>query len=193
MLTLNFSPFPQIITNKLCLRKISLEDVNEVLFFRSDEEVMKYLDRPKAKDKDEATKWIEKILEAEQKNESVNWAISLKDTTKMIGNICFWSIVKEHYRAEIGYTLHPQHQGKGIMQEALEAVLDYGFSTMQLHSVEAKINPHNTASKKLLERNHFEREAYFKEDYYFDGKFLDTAVYSLLASSFRKNILKQTL
>lgn len=186
MLILNFTPFPQIVTNRLCLRKISHEDVNEVFFFRSDEQVMKYIDRPKVKDKEEATAWIEMILEAEQKNESVNWVISLINSTKMIGNICFWRIIKEHYRAEIGYTLHPNYQRKGLMQEALVAVLNFGFTTMQLHSVEAKINPFNISSQNLLERNHFVREAYFKEDYFFDRKFLDTAVYSLLSSSFKK-------
>jgi ribosomal-protein-alanine N-acetyltransferase len=53
---------------------------------------------------------------------------------------------------------------------------------MKLHSIEAHVNPNNIASIKLLEKNGFIREAYFKEDYFYDGKFLDTAVYSLLTS-----------
>ncbi len=184
MLKLNFTPFPQISTQRLCLRQISTNDVNEVLFLRSDEQVMKYLDRPKTKTKEEANKWIESILDFEKKNEVVNWAISLPDTFKMIGNICFWRIEKEHFRAEIGYTLHTDYHGKGFMQESLKAILNYGFKTMLLHSVVAKINPYNIPSQKLLERNLFIREAYFKEDYFYEGKFLDTAVYSLLASNF---------
>lgn len=67
-----------------------------------------------------------------------------------------------------------------MMQEALAAVLNFGFRTLQLHSVEANVNPGNTASIKLLERNHFIREGYFRENYFYNGRFLDSAVYSLL-------------
>jgi ribosomal-protein-alanine N-acetyltransferase len=104
----------------------------------------------------------------------------LKNEFKLIGNIGIWRIEKEHHRAEIGYALHPSHQGKGIMQEALKAVLDYGFHMMKLHSMEANVNPDNAASIKLLERANFVREAYFKENYFFDGKYLDSAIYSLI-------------
>jgi ribosomal-protein-alanine N-acetyltransferase len=105
-----------------------------------------------------------------------------KDQSKLIGTVCIWNILKEHYRAEIGYVLLPEYFGKGFMQEALTATLDYGFRVMKLHSIEANVNPMNTDSIKLLERNHFVREAYYKENYYYDGRFLDTAIYSLLAS-----------
>jgi ribosomal-protein-alanine N-acetyltransferase len=70
------------------------------------------------------------------------------------------------------------------MTEAFRAVLDYGFENMELHSVEASVNPANTASIKLLEKFNFRRKAYFKESIYYDGKFLDDAVYSLLKSNF---------
>ena len=187
MLTLNFNPFPQINTPRLCLRQISPNDVNEVFFLRSDEVVMKYIDRPKAKTKEDALKWIDLILDLENNHESINWVISVPDTLQMIGNICFWRIAKEHYRAEVGYTLHPDYHGKGIMQEALSAVLHYGFTNMQLHSVEAKINPLNIPSQKLLEKNKFVKEAYFREDYFFEGKFYDTAIYCVLSSAFVQN------
>ena len=87
---------------------------------------------------------------------------------------------KEHYRAEIGYLLHPDYQQKGIMDEALKAVIKYGFETMQLHSIEANVNPANAASMKLLEKNGFVKEAYFKENYFYNGQFLDSVIYSLL-------------
>lgn len=78
---------------------------------------------------------------------------------------------KAHYRAEIGYALQPAHHGKGLMQEALTAVLDYGFHTLQLHSVEANVNPANAASIKILERNGFVQEGYFREAYFMPAGF----------------------
>jgi ribosomal-protein-alanine N-acetyltransferase len=76
--------------------------------------------------------------------------------------------------------LHTAYQGKGLMHEALSCVLDYGFSVMKLHSVEANVNPANEVSIKLLERSNFAREAYHKENFYYNGQFLDSAIYSLL-------------
>jgi ribosomal-protein-alanine N-acetyltransferase len=91
-----------------------------------------------------------------------------------------WNIEKENHRAEIGYALHPAHQGQGLMQEAMTKVLDYGFTQLKLHSVEANVNPDNLTSIKLLEKNNFVREGYFKESFYYNGKYLDAAIYSLL-------------
>ncbi len=180
MLELNFDPFPILTTERLVLRQMTNDDAKEIFFLRSDERVMKYIDRAPAESVDDALKFINMINTGLDKNENIYWAISLIDDPKMIGNICIWSIRKEHYRAEIGYALHPAFHGKGIMQEAIQSVLGYGFNTMKLHSVEANVNPENEASIKLLERNGFIREAYFKEDYFYNGKFLDSAIYSLL-------------
>jgi ribosomal-protein-alanine N-acetyltransferase len=65
----------------------------------------------------------------------------------------------------------------------MKPVLDYGFNIMNLHSVEANVNPDNLASIKLLANNGFKREAYFKENYFYNGKFLDTMIYSLLVQN----------
>lgn len=182
MLTLNFAPFPIIKTDKLLLRQVNKSDVNEVFFLRSDQRVLKFLDRVPAKSTDEALIFIEEINDLEKNNEAVTWAITLKEDTKLIGTISFWNIQKEHYRAEIGYVLHPDFYGKGIMQEAMTEVIKFGFQVMKLHSIEANTNPDNKASIKLLERNKFIREGYFRENYFFGGKFYDSVIYSLLAT-----------
>jgi RimJ/RimL family protein N-acetyltransferase len=180
MLTVNFNPFPLLSTGRLLLRKVIKEDASEIFFLRSHKSVMEFLDRPVAKSIEDAHQLIRKIDDSLIANEGITWAITLKNRSALIGTIGFWKITKEHYRAEIGYLLHPRFQGKGMMQEAFTAVLDYGFKVMYLHSVEANVNPGNLASIKLLEKNNFTREAYFKENYFYGGKFLDSAIYSLL-------------
>jgi ribosomal-protein-alanine N-acetyltransferase len=159
-----------------------MSDAPGIFFQRSDENMIRYLDRAPAKSIDEASTYIKNIIESESKNESISWALTLKGQNKLIGTISFWRIVFEHYRAEIGYVLHTNYQGKGLMQEAMESVLHYGFSKMKLHSVEANVNPSNVASIKLLERNGFVKEAHFKENYFYNGQFLDSAIYSLIAT-----------
>ena len=186
MLSLCFSPFPQLNTERLLLKQITNEDAPALFEMRSNKEVMKYIDRPLAQSLDDALALIKLITGMLHNNEAITWGIFLKEQpTTLKGNIGFWRIQKEHYRAEIGYLLHPSLQGKGIMHEAMKKVLDYGFHTMHLHSVEANVNPFNNASIRLLERNGFVREAYFKENYFYNGQFLDSAIYSLLKSQFK--------
>ena len=181
MLNINLMPFPTLSTGRLKLRQITTEDANEIFFLRSDKTVMKFLDKAPAKSIEEALAFIQKVSDGIANNDGITWAMTLHDKPTLIGTIGFWRIEREHYRAEVGYVLHPGYQGMGLMQEAMTAVLDYGFSIIKFHSIEANVNPDNKASIKLLERNNFIREAYFKENYYFNGKFLDTAIYSLLS------------
>src|SRR6266540_6080102 len=141
MLSLNFKLFPALSTERLNLRRVTHEDAQEVFFLRSDKHMLRFLDRDPAKSVDEAVQWIQTINEAIDNDQYIGWAIALKNETKLIGTITFWNIKKEHYRAEIGYALHSNYQGKGLMQEAIIAVLEYGFKMIKLHSVEANVNP----------------------------------------------------
>jgi ribosomal-protein-alanine N-acetyltransferase len=184
MLTPNFNPFPTLLTERLILKQIGVDDAREIFELRSDKKAMQYLDRPIARVIGDALLLIQKIEKDLANNEGITWGIALKDQPGLIGTIGFWRIMKEHYRAEIGYMINPSFQGKGFMQEAISASIDYAFKIIKLHSIEANVNPNNLPSIKLLEKNHFVREAYFKENYYFDGRFLDSAIYSLVATEY---------
>lgn len=185
MLSPNFTPFPTLNTERLHLRKVTPNDAPEMFFMRSDERVMKYIDKERAKTVEEGLAFITLINDLEANNNAVTWAITLKGDPKLIGTVCLWNFKKAHYRAEIGYALHPDLQRQGFMQEVITTVLDYGFNTLHLHSIEAIINPGNTASASLLEKNNFVREAYYKENFFYNGHFLDSAVYSLLKANFK--------
>ena len=185
MLQINLNPFPVLETQRLVLRQTVPGDVAQVFFLRSDPGVMKYIDKERCKSLDEANEHITKLYKLWVENEGIGWAITLKNSVEMIGFIGIWNIHKEHHRAEIGYVLHSQHHGHGIMPEAAKTVIKFALNNMHLHSLEAIVNPGNEASIKLLERCHFMREGYYKENYFFNGQFLDSAVYSLLASNFK--------
>lgn len=180
MLQLNFSPFPTLETERLVLRRISFEHSTEFFKLRSDEVAMKYIDRPRLKSMEECNQLIKKMDDGIEQNAAIVWAITLKDSPGMIGTISFHRIEKENYRAEIGYMLFPKYFGRGLMTEAITTVIDYGFNKMNLHSIEANINVDNNASRQLLKKFGFVQEAYFRENYYFAGKFLDSEIYSLL-------------
>jgi ribosomal-protein-alanine N-acetyltransferase len=180
MLPINFTPFPNLATEQLRLRQLTFDDTNEIFRLRSDERVNKFIARNQCKSLEEAGAFINKINRGINNNEAMYWVITLKNDNKLIGTICLWNIQPENYRAEIGYELHPDFWGKGIMKEAIPKVIQYSFETLKLHSLEADLDPANAQSVMLLEKNGFIKEGHFKESTYFNGKFSDRAVYSLI-------------
>lgn len=180
MLEIELNPFTELCTERLHLRQVKKSDTPEVLVFRSDDRIMLYLDRAKLQSVAEAEEFIAVMNKAIDENNGITWGICLKNADKLIGTIGLWRFIKQNHRAEIGYTLHPDFWGQGLMQEAMKAVIDYGFQKLNLHSIEANINPDNQASRRQLEKHGFVQEAHFKEDYYFQGKFLDSVIFSLL-------------
>lgn len=176
MVQLTFEPFPVLETDRLLLRKISLDDAGDIFILRTNEEAMKYINKPRLNTIDDAIELINKMNEPVR----INWGITVKPENKIIGSIGYHRIENDHYRAEIGYMLDPAYWNTGLMSEAIAKVIDYGFTEMKLHSIEAIINPGNTVSRKVLQKYNFIKEGYFKENFFFDGKFLDSEVYSLL-------------
>jgi len=181
MLQPDFTIFPELNTERLYLRMLYKTDGPEILKLRSDEQVMRFIDKERAKTIEDAEVFIDRASIALTANDGITWAIALKEEPgTLIGSVGLWRIIKEHYRAEIGYMLNPVHWGKGIMTEALLKVTEFGFKEMRLHSIEAHINPENVGSAAILTKSGFVKEAHFKEDFYFNGRFRDTAIYSIL-------------
>lgn len=185
ILNLNvFSRFPELETKRLVLRRFAVTDAMAYYELRSNEEAMQYMDRPLSKSKEEALEAIKKTHQNFRKKKGIWWALADKRNNKFMGYIGFKEIDKKNKSAEIGYVLHPDYWASSWMTEAVEAVLKFVFEELNLHRVIGNINPANEASRGLLKKFGFQREAYFREDYYFDGKFLDSEIYGLLASDY---------
>src|SRR5207249_3737224 len=124
-------------------RQLASSDVNEIFALRSDPNVNKYLDREPGKSIDDAKTFIQTINENTQRNDSIYWAITLSNTDKLIGTICLFDFSDDNLKAEIGYELLPDFQGKGIMQEAISKVIDFGIQHIGLNSIEAYTHSKN--------------------------------------------------
>ena len=181
MLSFNFTPFPVIETERLLLKQITNDDVNEVFELRSNPETMKYIPRPLVKTTEDALEHIAMIGEKIVSNTGINWGITLKGSSKLLGIIGYYRMQPENYRAEIGYMLLPQFHGQGIITEAMKRLITYGFNDLKLHSIEAVIDPENRASEKVLQKCGFAKEAHLRESDFFEGKFIDKVIYSLIA------------
>ena len=128
-----------------------MTDAKEIFLLRADDRVNQYIDRPKALDIEDAFQYIEKIDNGVNAGEWVYWAIQLRGKSKVIGTICLWNFGNGNNKAELGYELMPEHQGKGFMRESVQSVLQFGFNTLQLKRIEAISRTGNHRSIKLLE------------------------------------------
>lgn len=181
MLTVEFEPFMELRTERLLLRRLLKTDAPAILKMRGDDAVMKYIDREKSHTIEDAETFIKRIQDSLDTKQGITWAIVFKDNpADVIGTIGFWRMIPEHYRAEIGYMLNPIYWKRGIMKEALLKVVEAGFDMIKLHSIEAHINPENVGSASLLNSVGFLKEAHFKENFFYNGTFRDTGVYSML-------------
>ncbi|MCI1267710.1 MAG: GNAT family N-acetyltransferase [Saprospiraceae bacterium] len=151
----SFNPFPILSTTRLILREITVADQNEIFVLRSDPKVMEYIDRPKVQSLNDAIDWIQFIHSATTNGENIVWGICLKGASRLIGSICLWNFEHSNHSVEIGYSLVPEYHRRGIMNEALKAVLTYGFMQMKETRITAVVNPMNESSNLLLEKNGF--------------------------------------
>lgn len=180
MLELNFSPFPELETERLLLRNIADADVDDIFEIRSNPQTMQYIPRPIAKTKEDAMGLINMLRGFNDNNEKLNWGVIDKNNGKMIGIFGYVNFFTNAYRGEVGYVLHQDYHGTGVATEALKVVLDYGFEQIGLHSIEAVIRTENMKSQKLVEKFGFTKDAYFKDYIYHNEQFWDAVVYSLI-------------
>ena len=155
-------------------------DAARVQKLRSDIDAMRYLDRPKTQTIEQAIQKLRRLQQEMANEESFGWKICLKGTRELIGTIGLHRMRKESFRTEIGYMLMPEYWRQGLMMEALEAAISFAFTEMGFHTIEADINPENDASRKLLLRLGFQKEAYLRENFFFEGRFLDSEIYGLI-------------
>ncbi len=179
-----FNKFPNIETENLILESFTINDAEELFKIRSDNRVTKYLDRDNHKTVEESKTMIQSILQSYMDKAGINWIIRKKASHEVAGYIGYWNLIRENVRAEIGYVLKPEFWGKGYMSEALLKVLEYGFNELKLHSILGNVNPQNKRSIKILEKFGFIKEAHFREDFLYNGKYLDSEIYCLLETDF---------
>lgn len=184
MLTINYTPFPVLNSERLHFRQPTAADAPEVFRLRSDKERMKYIPRPLLENEAQALEMIQLINEKIAANTDINWAVEEKASGKFIGFMGFYRTQPENHRTEIGYMVLPEFDGKGYVTEAIATMLDYAFNVQNFHSICAIIDPNNGASARVLEKNNFRKEAHFVEDFFWNDVFIDSVHYGILKRDF---------
>ncbi len=180
-----FDEFPELQSDRLVYREFKLSDARDLFFIRSNNEVMNYMDTAKHQTVRDSENMIGFIHESFKEKKGINWVIVDRETNEFVGYFGFWRLMPESCRAEIGYALKPEYWGKGLMTESFKTLVDFAFNDLKVHSIEANVNPQNVSSMKVLEKAGFKKEAYFRENYLYNGEFIDSIIYSILETDVR--------
>ncbi|PRC91578.1 GNAT family N-acetyltransferase [Solimicrobium silvestre] len=174
-----------ISTQRLLLRPMQPSDAAALFAIHSNEEVMRYWSSLPWTSIEVAHERIARDLRAMQAGEYLDLAIVRIEDDLLIGSCTLFRLDEQCRRAEMGYALLHDAWGFGYMNEALQALLKFGFTELALNRVEADIDPRNTGSAKTLERLGFQEEGYLRERWIVDGVSSDSAIYGLLFSDWQ--------
>lgn len=185
MLAPPYPEFPVLRTRRLLMRDIREEDARRIFDMRSNGRVNQFIARENMQEEESAGILVQKTRKAYKDGLAIGWAGILRDEGSIIGTCGFNRIELFNQRAEIGGEMATEFWGKHLAVEAVAAILHFGFETMKLHSVEAKVNPDNRGAIALMEHLGFRKEAHFREYFQFRGEWQDLAVYAVLDGEFR--------
>jgi ribosomal-protein-alanine N-acetyltransferase len=155
-------------------------DIKAIYDIFSDPEVTRFWGAEAFTDMDQASDFIRRVQEGFEDGSLLEWGVVWKENDALIGTIAYSSWSPKHRRAEFGIALHRNYWGRGVATELLPDFLDYGFNQLNLHRIEADVDPENKAVIHLLEKFGFEREGQLRERNRFRGNYRDSVIYGLL-------------
>ena len=177
---------PELETHRLRLRLPTLEDSPAILDFHSDEQTLEYWGHELISDLSQAEDIIRTNLEWVESGSCLHWSIEYRSSGEVIGACTLFKIDEQNRHAEVGYILNREYWGRGLASEALEAMIEYAFGTMDMHRLEADTDPRNVASLALLAKFGFIKEGFFRERWWVHGQWLDSDMLGLLKSDYLK-------
>lgn len=180
----NFTTFPILTTERLILRELIPGDAEAVFRIRGDYEVTRYNSGAAYERIDQAADLIAAIAQGYQNEMELRWGITFRGEDTVIGMCGFNYWMRRDYRASVGYDLARAYWGQGVMTEAMQAVISFGFERMKLNRIEADADGRNTASHRVLEKIGFRVEGVQRQQFFEAGDFHDLVLFSLLRQEF---------
>ena len=171
--------FPTLKTENLLLRQFQQSDIENVFLGLSHPDIIKYY--RVSYDTIEATQEQMTFFAELEKNETgIWWAICSLDNTIFYGAGGLNNLSKEHHKAEIGFWLLPSFWGKGLMQEAMPIICDYGFQQLNLNRIEGFVESKNSNCKKAMAKLQFQYEGTMHECEIKNGDYISLDIYAML-------------
>ncbi|WP_163102231.1 GNAT family N-acetyltransferase [Peribacillus alkalitolerans] len=181
-----FSDLPELQTDRLKLRKLTMNDIEDIFTYASDDEVSKYVTWDSHRTLIDTKSYLNFVLGQYEKHQLAPWGIELKENPGIIGTIDFVSWQPKHNRAEIGYVLAPSLWGIGLMTEASQALIKFGFEKMDLIRIQARTLLDNKGSQRVLEKSGMIFEGVLRKEIFIKGKHHDVRMFSIIKEEWEK-------
>lgn len=180
-----YKTLPTLETDRLLVRPMRQEDVDDLFAYTQDEETARYVTWNANQTVDQAQQFLTHVLSNYEQGKQAPWAIEWKATGQMVGTIDFIHLLlDENKQAELGYALSRQFWGKGIVTEAVERVLDFGFEALQLERIQARCMEPNIGSARVMEKVGMTYEGTLRRLIFIKGTFHDVKMYSILREEY---------
>jgi [ribosomal protein S5]-alanine N-acetyltransferase len=174
--------YPMLATKRLRLRRFEARDLPGLHACFGNEHGMRYWNSPACKTEAETARWLKYLAKTTSPYDYLAWAVTEKPGDRCIGMVNYHHREARNARLEIGYILAPAYQGRGLMTEAVGAIVAYCFDKLAAHRIEALIHPDNAASIRLVERLGFRCEGGPLRDRWRRGEdYMSVMMYALLA------------
>lgn len=180
-----FSHLPELLTDRLTLRKLTVADDQDMYEYASRSDVTKYLTWYPHPDKTYTREYLHYLGGRYAGGMFYDWAIVYEPDGKMVGTCGFTSFNCAADSAEVGYVLNPEYWGKGIAGEALGRVMEFGFEELKLHRIEAKFIQGNERSLHVMQRAGMTFEGYLRDGMLIKGSYVTVGIASILVSEWR--------
>lgn len=178
--------FPELITNRLRLRKIQLSDVSSLLKYANNKNISDQIfNIPFPYKEEDAIYRLNFVLQGFKNKERYVFAITLKNSKELIGEIGL-HLDKANNSAQFGYWIAEPFWGKGIATEATSAILKFGFEKLYLNKIYATHYPENKASGKVMLNNKMIKEAELKEHYRINNVYRSVIQYRMTKQEYKE-------
>ncbi len=179
-----YGDLPSLETDRLILRKLTLEDATDVFEYAREPDVARYLTWEPHRSIDDSKGFLNFMIERYKDNQVSDWGIVLKENNKLIGTVGFIRWSPDNFRAEVGYALSKEYWGQGMMTEAVKEIMKFGFDKMELNRIEGRTWIENIGSQAVLKKAGMTFEGTMREQIFLKGKYVDHTLYSILKKEY---------
>ncbi len=183
-----FSDIPTLETDRFILRRMSVDDTDDMFEYSKDPEVTVYLTWSPHREKAYTLDYLSYLQSRYSTGDFFDWAIVCRKSGKMIGTCGFSRFDFPNDSAELGYVINPTFKGQGIATEVTARVIRFGFENLSLNRIECKFIPENIASRRVMEKNGMTFEGVRREGMLIKGRYRDIGICSILKKDFFKNL-----
>jgi [ribosomal protein S5]-alanine N-acetyltransferase len=176
--------FPTLETERLILRKMILNDAEAVFAYASNSEVSRYTLWETHRSIEDSRAFLEFATQKYENGGEPDWGIVYRGNGCLVGACGLVNWEAEHARAEVGFVLSREYWGRGLMSEAVRAILRFGFERMNLNRIEARCIAQNAASARVMEKAGMVYEGTLRQREYIKGAYRDIKLYAILKKGF---------